>query len=195
MELVLAVTTLSSRRSLSGPSTDCPHLQTHPQQVDHQTKVRCLSPLYTLGTGPRQKIVGAALILVGYLDDTAGLRYQVLAGLRPVAQNLLLLGFVVATVGMWVLAIVTLGATLIAGSPLSLCSWGCCWESLGHWWDTRSPAREGSEPSWSHGCGKRTGGRKPRECARGGRAAVACGVMESGDALVGNGGDRATSRA
>lgn len=49
-----------------------------------------------------------------------------LAGLRPVAQNLLLLGFVVATVGMWVLAIVTLvvrvlppwvGAALIAGRP------------------------------------------------------------------------------
>jgi hypothetical protein len=71
-------------------------------------------------------IVGVALILVGSLGDIGGLRYQVLAGLRPVAQNLLLLGFVVATVGLLVLAIVTLlmrvlpwwvGPAMIAGSP------------------------------------------------------------------------------
>src|SRR5919112_1529374 len=42
MELVLAVTALSSKRSLSGPSIDCPHLRHHPPQVAHQTSVRCI---------------------------------------------------------------------------------------------------------------------------------------------------------
>ena len=60
-------------------------------------------------------IVGVALILVGYLDEST------------VAQNLLLLGWVVATVGLLVLAIVTLimrvlpwwaGVAMIAGNPL-----------------------------------------------------------------------------
>jgi hypothetical protein len=72
-------------------------------------------------------IVGVALILVGSLGDLGGLRYQVLADLRPVAQNLLLLGWVVATVGLLVLAVVTLvvrvlpwwaGVVMIAGNPL-----------------------------------------------------------------------------
>jgi hypothetical protein len=60
-------------------------------------------------------IVGVALILVGYLGEST------------VAQNLLLLGWVVATVGLLVLAILTLimralpwwaGLALIAGNPL-----------------------------------------------------------------------------
>ena len=72
-------------------------------------------------------IVGVALILVGYLGDTGGLRYRVLADLRPMALNLELLGWVVATVGLLVLAIVTLivrvlpwwaGLAMIAGNPL-----------------------------------------------------------------------------
>jgi hypothetical protein len=72
-------------------------------------------------------IVGVTLILVGYLGDTGGLRYQVLADLRPVAQNLELLGWVVASVSLLVLAIVTLivrelpwwaGIAMIAGNPL-----------------------------------------------------------------------------
>jgi hypothetical protein len=72
-------------------------------------------------------IVGLALILVGYLGDIGGLRYQVLAALRPMALNLELLGWVVATVGLLVLAVVTLivrvlpwwvGVAMIAGNPL-----------------------------------------------------------------------------
>ena len=72
-------------------------------------------------------IVGLALILVGYLGDTGGLRYQVLADLRSMALNLELLGWVVATVGLLVLAVVTLivrvlpwwaGVAMIAGNPL-----------------------------------------------------------------------------
>lgn len=72
-------------------------------------------------------IVGLVLILVGYLGDTGGLRFQALAYLRPVALNLELLGWVVASVGLLVLAVVTLvvrvlpwwaGAAMIAGNPL-----------------------------------------------------------------------------
>jgi hypothetical protein len=60
-------------------------------------------------------VVGVAFILVGYL-----------APLNPVARNLLLLGFIVATVGCFVLAMVTLvvkvlpwwvAGMLLAGSP------------------------------------------------------------------------------
>ena len=72
-------------------------------------------------------IVGLALILVGNLGDIGGSRYQELADLRSVAQNLLLFGWVVATVSLLVLAIVTLvvrvlpwwaGVAMIAGNPL-----------------------------------------------------------------------------
>ena len=72
-------------------------------------------------------MLGVALILVGYLGDIGGLRYQVLADLRPIALNLELLGWVVATAGLLVLAIVTLvvrelpwwgGLAMIAGNPL-----------------------------------------------------------------------------
>ena len=72
-------------------------------------------------------IVGVAFILVGYLGDTGGLRYQALAAFRPVALNLEVLGWVVASVGLLLLAIVTLivrvlpwwgGAAMIAGNPL-----------------------------------------------------------------------------
>lgn len=79
-----------------------------------------------LGALTLPSIVGVALILVGYLGDIGGLRYQALADLRAVTQNLLVLGFVVAAVGLLVLAIVTLlmrvlpwwvGLAMIAGSP------------------------------------------------------------------------------
>jgi hypothetical protein len=72
-------------------------------------------------------ILGVALILVGYLDDIGGLRYQGLADLRPVALNLELLGWAVAAVGLFLLAIVTLvvrelpwwaGLAMMAGNPL-----------------------------------------------------------------------------
>jgi hypothetical protein len=72
-------------------------------------------------------IVGVALILVGYLGDVGGLRYPVLEDLRPMALSLELLGWVVASVGLLVLAIVTLivqllpwwaGVAMIAGNPL-----------------------------------------------------------------------------
>ena len=72
-------------------------------------------------------ISGVALILVGNLGDIGGLRYQALADLRSVAQNLLLLGWVVATVGLLLLAMVTLvvrvlpwwaGLAMVAGNPL-----------------------------------------------------------------------------
>jgi hypothetical protein len=71
-------------------------------------------------------LVGVALILVGDLGDIGGLRYQVLAGLRPVAMTLFLTGLLVATVGILALGVVTIaarrlpwwcGAALIAGSP------------------------------------------------------------------------------
>jgi hypothetical protein len=74
-------------------------------------------------------MLGVALILVGYLGDIGGLRYQVLADLRPIALNLELFGWVVATVGLLVLAIVTLvvrelpwwtGLAMIAGNPLNV---------------------------------------------------------------------------
>ncbi len=89
--------------------------------------------------------VGVALILVGYLGDMGGLRYQVLADLRSVAQYLLLLGLVVATVSLLVLAIVTLvvrvlpwwvGLALIAGNPLTALflgpSLGVPWALVGY---------------------------------------------------------------
>ena len=72
-------------------------------------------------------IVGLALLLVGYLGDTGGLRYQVLASLRPLALNLELLGWLVASVSLLALAIVTLvvrvlpwwaGLAMVAGNPL-----------------------------------------------------------------------------
>jgi hypothetical protein len=72
-------------------------------------------------------IVGVAFILVGYLGDIGGLRFQALADFRPVALNLELLGWVVASVGLLLLAIVTLivrvlpwwgGVAMIAGNPL-----------------------------------------------------------------------------
>jgi len=72
-------------------------------------------------------ILGVALILVGYLDDIGGLRYQGLADLRPVALNLELLGWAVAAVGLFLLAMVTLvvrelpwwaGLAMMAGNPL-----------------------------------------------------------------------------
>jgi MFS family permease len=71
-------------------------------------------------------LVGIALILVGDLGDIGGLRYQVLADLRPVAMNLFLIGLLVATVGILALGVATIaarklpwwcGAALIAGSP------------------------------------------------------------------------------
>jgi hypothetical protein len=71
-------------------------------------------------------LVGVALILVGDLGDIGGLRYQALAGLRPVAMNLFLNGLLVATIGILALGVVTIaarklpwwcGAALIAGSP------------------------------------------------------------------------------
>ena len=71
-------------------------------------------------------LVGIALILVGDLGDIGGLRYQVLAGLRPVAMNLFLIGLLVATIGILALGVATIaarklpwwcGAALIAGSP------------------------------------------------------------------------------
>lgn len=71
-------------------------------------------------------LVGIALILVGDLGDIWGLRYQVLADLRPVAMNLFLIGLLVATVGILALGVATIaarklpwwcGAALIAGSP------------------------------------------------------------------------------
>jgi hypothetical protein len=72
-------------------------------------------------------MLGVALILVGYLGDIGGLRHQVLADLRRIALNLELSGWVVATVGLLVLAMVTLvvrelpwwaGLAMIAGNPL-----------------------------------------------------------------------------
>jgi hypothetical protein len=71
-------------------------------------------------------LVGVALILVGDLGDVGGLRYQALAGLRPVAMNLFLIGLLVATIGILALGIATIaarklpwwcGAALLAGSP------------------------------------------------------------------------------
>jgi hypothetical protein len=53
-------------------------------------------------------LVGVALILVGDLGDIGGLRYQVLAGLRPVAMNLFLIGLLVATVGILALGVATI---------------------------------------------------------------------------------------
>jgi hypothetical protein len=82
---------------------------------------------------------------VGYLADMGGLRYQVLADLRSVAQNLLLLGWVVAAVGLLLLAIVTLvvrvlpwwvGLAMIAGNPLTALFLGPLlgvpWASVGY---------------------------------------------------------------
>jgi hypothetical protein len=108
-------------------------------------------------------IVGLAFILVGYVGDIGGLRYQVLEDLRYVAQNLELLGFVVATVGLLVLAIVTLviralpwwaGLAMIAGNPLIALFLG---PLLGFPWALvgyavlRAATRKPSSP---HGCGK-----------------------------------------
>jgi hypothetical protein len=71
-------------------------------------------------------LVGVALILVGDLGDIGGLRYQALAGLRPVAMNLFLIGLLVATIGILALGVTTIaarklpwwcGAAPIAGSP------------------------------------------------------------------------------
>jgi len=71
-------------------------------------------------------LVGVALILVGDLGDIGGLRYQVLADLRPAAMNLFLIGLLVATIGILALGVATIaarklpwwcGAALIAGSP------------------------------------------------------------------------------
>jgi hypothetical protein len=108
-------------------------------------------------------IVGVALTLVGYLGDIGGLRYPVLEDLRYVALNLELLGWVVATVGLLVLAIVTLviralpwwaGLAMIAGNPLIALFLG---PLLGFPWALvgyavlRAATRKPSSP---HGCGK-----------------------------------------
>ena len=69
---------------------------------------------------------GVAFILVGNLGAMEALRYQVLSDLCPAAQYLLLLGWVAATVGLFVLGIVTLvvpvlpwwaGLALVARNP------------------------------------------------------------------------------
>jgi hypothetical protein len=71
-------------------------------------------------------LVGIALILVGDLGDIGGVRYQVLASLRPAAMNLFLIGLLVATIGILALGVATIaarklpwwcGAALITGSP------------------------------------------------------------------------------
>jgi hypothetical protein len=71
-------------------------------------------------------LVGMGLILVGDLGDIGGARYQVLASFRPVAMNLLLVGLLVATIGILSLGVATIaarklpwwcGAALITGSP------------------------------------------------------------------------------
>src|SRR5215204_825392 len=52
MELVLAVTALSSKRSLSGPSTGCPLIPlVRHRRFGHQTKIQAHSTLYTPRSG------------------------------------------------------------------------------------------------------------------------------------------------